>query len=123
MTGLLIESAVTLMWCVPIIRFRGLPAMFSKLKKVEPTKRMKSLPIDTICRAVASAAIFLPLQLSSSERAAALTVLLRRHGWNARFVLGAQVLPPELYAWVEIEKRVIGDSLDLRDIYQVLVHS
>jgi hypothetical protein len=123
MTWLVIESAATLMWCVAIVRFRGLASMCSKLKRMEVSTGIQSLPIDTLCHAVASAAVFLPLQLSSSERAATLAILLRRHGWTARFVLGAQVLPPELYAWVEIDKRVIGDSSDLRAIYRVLVLS
>lgn len=123
MTWLILESAATLMWCVAILRFRGLANMFSKLERVEISNRIQSLPIDTICHAFASSAVFLPLQLSSSERAAALTILLRNHGWASRFVLGAQVLPPELYSWVEIDQRVIGDTEDLQDIYQVLVLS
>lgn len=123
MTWLLLESASTLVWCMSTLRFRGLPAVFSKLKRVETTKGIEPTPIDLVCHSVANAAVFLPLRLSPFDRAAALTVMLRRHGWAARFVVGVQILPFEDHAWVELDSYVISDSQDVRDIYQVLAHS
>ena len=47
-------------------------------------------------------------------------VLLRRHGWNAEMVIGAQLLPFQSHAWVEIDGRVVNDKPYIAEIFQVL---
>jgi hypothetical protein len=47
-------------------------------------------------------------------------VLLRRRGWRAEMVIGAQILPFKSHAWVEIEGQVVNDKPYMRDIYNVL---
>jgi hypothetical protein len=46
--------------------------------------------------------------------------LLRRHGWNAEIVIGAQLLPFQSHAWVEIEGCVVNDKPYLREIFPEL---
>jgi Transglutaminase-like superfamily len=54
------------------------------------------------------------------QRSAATTVLLRRHGWEAEMVIGAQLLPFRSHAWVEINGRVVNDQPYITQIFQVL---
>lgn len=42
-------------------------------------------------------------------RAAALTWILRRHGYQACLTVGYRPSPFEAHAWVELDERVIGD--------------
>jgi hypothetical protein len=73
-----------------------------------------------LCHAMDLACILYFKQVRCLQRAAATTILLRRHGWAAEMVIGAQVLPFKSHAWVEIDASVINDKPYMLDIYQVL---
>jgi hypothetical protein len=54
------------------------------------------------------------------QRSAATTLLLRRHGFKAEMVIGAQILPFRSHAWVEIGGVVVNDKPYMPDIYRFL---
>jgi len=54
------------------------------------------------------------------QRSAATALLLKRFGWSAELVIGAQLLPFESHAWVEIDRRVVNDKPYITEIYQEL---
>jgi hypothetical protein len=54
------------------------------------------------------------------QRSAATIILLRRHGWQAEMVIGAQLLPFQSHAWVEIGGNVVNDKPYINQIFQVL---
>jgi hypothetical protein len=97
--------------------------MLSRLNEAKTTKQIEPSSILAVGHALTTAAILLPLRLSPFERSAALTIMMRRQGWEARFVIGVQVLPPEDHAWVELDGQVVNDSQDVRALYRVLVNS
>lgn len=74
----------------------------------------------SICHAVDLASVFYFKRVLCLQRSAAATVLLRRQGWNAEMVIGAQLLPFQSHAWVEVDGRVVNDKPYVTDIFQVL---
>ncbi len=53
------------------------------------------------------------------QRSAATTLLMRRHGIGVQMFTGAQIIPPEFHAWVEVNGIVVNDKPYMRDIYQI----
>jgi hypothetical protein len=68
--------------------------------------------VGEICEAVDAACSWYPKQVKCLQRSVATTLLLRRAGVAAKFVAGAQKLPFEAHAWVEVDGRVINDKPD-----------
>jgi hypothetical protein len=66
------------------------------------------------------ACVFYFKRVRCLQRSAAVTILLRRYGWRAEMVTGAQILPYEFHAWVEIDVVVANDKPYMHEIYQVL---
>jgi hypothetical protein len=54
------------------------------------------------------------------QRSAATTMMFRRYGWPAQIVTGAQIVPYEFHAWVEVDDIVVNDKPYMKEIYQVL---
>lgn len=59
--------------------------------------------------AFADTVVWLPMNNTCIRRAAALTVILRRHGYPARMAVGYRPTPFQAHAWVELEGQVLGD--------------
>ena len=66
------------------------------------------------------ACLFYFKQVMCLQRSAATTLLMRRHGWEAEMVIGAQLLPFKSHAWVEIKGVIVNDRPYMLDIYRVL---
>lgn len=75
---------------------------------------------EQLCHVIDLACVFYFKQVLCLQRSAATTLLLRRHGWNAEMVIGAQLLPFKSHAWVEIQGVVVNDKPYMQEIYQVL---
>ena len=76
--------------------------------------------IEGLCHAVDLACAFYPKRVLCLQRAAATTMLLRRHGYEAAMLIGAQMLPFKSHAWVEVNGNVVNDKPYMHEIYQVL---
>jgi hypothetical protein len=46
--------------------------------------------------------------------------LLRRHGWHALMVIGAQMVPFQSHAWCELGGVIINDKPYVLETYQIL---
>ncbi len=75
---------------------------------------------EQLCAAMDLACVFYPKRVLCLQRSAATTVLLRRHGWSAEMVIGAQVLPFQAHAWVEVDRTVVNDRPYVTEIFQPL---
>jgi hypothetical protein len=75
---------------------------------------------ERLCRAMDYACVLYFKQVLCLQRSSATTLLLRRHGWNAQMVVGAQLIPFKSHAWVEIKGAVVNDKPYVLDIYRVL---
>ena len=105
-----------------IMRFRSSEAL-RRIVRNEPVRqpeRLLHVTSGELCHAMDLACVFYLKRVLCLQRSAATVVLLRRHGWNAEMVTGAQILPFEAHAWVEIANDVVNDKPYMHEIYQVL---
>jgi hypothetical protein len=122
MTRFVLESWLLLLYIDFTMRFWGFKTVNVIVCKVRvrPT-RTTSIPENAaLCHAMDLACVFYFKQARCLQRSAATTLLLRRHGWEAELVIGAQILPFKSHAWVEIKGTVVNDKPYMLDIYQVL---
>jgi hypothetical protein len=75
---------------------------------------------EELCHAMDLACVFYFKRVLCLQRSAATVLLLRRHGWAAEMVIGAQIFPFKSHAWVEVGKVIVNDKHYMPEIYQVL---
>jgi hypothetical protein len=122
MKRFVLESWLLLFYFEFVMRFRDFKALNVIVRKarVRPTRSKSHAESADLCYAMDLACVFYFKQAMCLQRSAATTLLLRRHGWEAEMVIGAQVLPLKSHAWVEISGAVVNDKPYMLDIYQVL---
>lgn len=122
MKWLVLKTWLTLLFVDATMRFGGFKALHRAVLKerVSKPRNLSSCSREDICHAVDLACVFYFRQVSPLEWSAAATLFLRRHGWGADLVIGAQIFPHDTYAWVEIEGRIVNDRPNLLEVYQVL---
>lgn len=105
-----------------IMRFRGFKGLRRAIEGegVCSAASARSARKEDLCRAMDYACVFFFKPVLCLQRSAATTLLLRRHGWGAEMVIGAQMLPFRSHAWCEINGDVMNDKPYVRDIYEVL---
>ena len=121
MKRLVLEAWYLLVRIELVMHFRDFKELHRMVRvhKVRSTRRDKVSSAD-LCHAIDLACILYFKSVLCLQRSAATTLLLRRHGWNAEMVIGAQVLPFKSHAWCEIEGTVVNDKPYMSDIYAVL---
>jgi hypothetical protein len=75
--------------------------------------------VDRVCNAVNYACIWYPKQALCLQRSFITTYLLRKHGVDARMVLGAQRLPFKAHAWVEVNGQAVNERSNVQGTYAV----
>ena len=122
MLGLVLESWLLLLYFEWIMRFREFrdAHRIVRQESICPTTSITLTPSEDLCRAMDYACIFYFKRVLCLQRSAATVLLLRRHGWSAEMVIGAQMLPFKSHAWCEINGAVVNDKPYTLDIYQVL---
>jgi hypothetical protein len=117
-----LEGWLLLLYFEFVMRFRE----FKTLHRLVRTHQVRSIsasahrPNADLCHAVDLACVFYFKHVLCLQRSAATTVLLRRYGWDATMVIGAQVLPFRSHAWAEINGVVVNDKPYMPDIYHEL---
>jgi len=79
-----------------------------------------SRKIEQVTSAVDLACIWYWKHVLCLQRSAATACLLRRHSVPAQLVIGAQHMPFQAHAWVEVEGRVVNDKSYTNEMYAVL---
>ncbi len=122
MKRLILESSILLLHFEWILRFREFRELHRRVHEapVLPTTMAPGIPVGTLATAIDYACVFYFKQVLCLQRSAATTVFLRRHGWSAEMVIGAQMLPFKSHAWCEIDGAVVNDKPYVSDIYTVL---
>ncbi|WP_051978796.1 lasso peptide biosynthesis B2 protein [Edaphobacter aggregans] len=122
MKQFVLESWLLLLYLEFVMRFRDFKALngIVRREKVRPLHASHHPESAELCYAMDLACVFFPKRIMCLQRSAATTLLLRRHGWEAEMVIGAQILPFRSHAWVEIKGAVVNDKAYMLDIYQVL---
>jgi hypothetical protein len=117
-----VEAWLLLLYFEAVMRFRN----FKKLHRTIRDRPVSALTpelrasVEKLCHAVDLACIFYFKQVRCLQRSAAATLLLRRHGWSAEMVIGAQLLPCRSHAWCELNGTVVNDKPYIAEIYAVL---
>ncbi len=122
MTILVIESWLLLCYLEFVMKWSSFNKLYGLVRhttiRTLVDRRLRSY--RDLCHAVDLASVFYLKRVLCLQRSAATTLLLRRYGWNAELVLGAQILPFKAHAWVEIDGIVANDRPHINQIYQIL---
>lgn len=117
-----IEAWLFLLLLEFVMRFRSFKTLYEIHRKY-PVQKASSGPLpssETLCHAMDLACVFYFKHVLCLQRSVATTLLLRRHGWRADMVIGAQMVPFKSHAWVQIDGTVVNDKPYIRDIYRIL---
>lgn len=118
----LIFRALVLLFVFDLLAFlRGFRAVHLRVANCPVRKSVRDDgSVGRVCKAISEACIWYPKKVQCLQRSAVMTCLLRRHGVNARMLIGARRIPFASHAWVEVNGAVIGDKADLRSAYGLL---
>jgi hypothetical protein len=116
-----VESWLLLLYFDCVMHFRGFERLHTvvKRKKVCSTGAHKEECAE-LCRAVDLACVFYFKRVLCLQRSSTTTILLRRHGYRAEMVVGAQLLPAQFHAWVEVDGCIVNDKPYVTDTFSVL---
>jgi hypothetical protein len=123
MRRLVLESWFHLLYVDFLLRFRGFAGLHRVVAKHSvrrPRDGEFAITSRIVCEALDLACVFYFKQVLCLQHSAATTLVLRRHGWEAELVIGAQIAPPKWHAWVELQGIVVNDKPYMRDIFHVL---
>jgi hypothetical protein len=94
-----------------VLSLLGSGSILSQLKRQSVTARAASAELEkAICDAVLLATCFYWKPVLCLQRAVCTVRVLRRHGIQARLVIGYRPSPFFSHAWVEVDGRVIYGS-------------
>lgn len=117
----IVESWLLLLYFDLLMHFRGFQRIHLAVREQKLRLEAKVQESDReLAHAVDLACVFYFKHVLCLQRSAATTVLLRRHGLKAKMVIGAQLLPFQSHAWVEIDGRVVNDKPYMAEIFQLL---
>jgi len=120
MKRLVIESWILLFYFDWVMHVRGFDRTYLAIRKRRDRSREKREDVAVLCRASDLACVFYFKRVRCLQRSAATADLLRRRGWDAEMVVGAQLLPFQSHAWVEVDGVVVNDKPYMREIFQEL---
>lgn len=118
----IVESWMILLHLEWIMRTKGLKKMH-EVVRCQPVLKAPTqdvAPHLLVYQALDYACLLYFKQVLCLQHSCAATLLLRRYGWKAELVLGAQIVQLASHAWVEIEGVVVNDKPYIAEIYQVL---
>jgi hypothetical protein len=86
------------------------------------TSRAASIPgaVERICAAVDMACIWYWKEVLCLQRSAVTACMLKRYGVPAQMVIGAQQVPFQAHAWVEVNGNVVNDKSYMPEMYAVI---
>jgi hypothetical protein len=116
-----LESWLLLLYFDGLMRYRGFQHVRRAVREQKIRhKTGRSEEAGDLSHAVDLACVLYFKRVLCLQRSAALAVLLRRHGWSAEMVIGAQLFPFLSHAWVETEGLIVNDKPHVTQLFQVL---
>jgi hypothetical protein len=118
----ILRAWISLLYFDLVLRFSGFPRVHDIVRNqhVCSFDQVSAPTACELCHAVDLACVFYFKQVLCLQRSAVTTILLRRYGWTAEMVIGAQVRPFKSHAWVEIERSVVNDKPYMLEMYREL---
>jgi prolyl oligopeptidase len=121
MNRLVAEALLYLMRTEWYMQRHGIEPLHDHLSRL-PSSSEKShrSTSQQICRAADIACVLYFKRVLCLQRSAATTMLLRKYGYPAEFVIGARIIPFKSHAWVELDGSVINDKPYISQLYREL---
>lgn len=118
---LLLRSWMWLVYFDCLMHFREFQDVCAAVRLQRCTHAEREVvPYAAVCHAMDLASVLYFKRALCLQRSAATACLLRCCGWDAEMVIGAQLLPFQSHAWVEIAGRVVNDKHYVAETFQVL---
>ena len=119
---LILKCSILLLAIDCVMHLRSFSALYRLVHTQRAALRSDSAPrsCEELCRAIDFACVFYFKPVLCLQRSAATVLLLRWDGLHPEMVIGAQMLPFQSHAWVEVDGTVVNDRPYIREIYQVL---
>src|ERR1700761_9401599 len=97
----IIESWMLIVLFESLVRSQDLSALYQSVRKQKVCRVPchTRTPSEALCHSMDLACVLYIKQVKCLQHSAATTLLLRRHGWSAEMVIGAQMLPFKPHAW------------------------
>jgi len=93
-----------------LLHRRGRP-LYDALESFPAAAKLRSdHSSEEICRAMDIACVLYFKSIRCLQRSVAMTMLLRRYGFPAEFVIGARIVPFKSHAWTELNHVVVNDK-------------
>jgi hypothetical protein len=103
-----------------LFSLKSLSAMVHKWP-IRHTRGKDEVPlVERVCRAAERACVWYPKKALCLQRSAVTTCMLRLMGLPAELVIGAQPMPFQAHAWVELRGSVVNDHHGIKRVYRVL---
>jgi hypothetical protein len=120
MTFLLLRAYALLLSFERNMSRHNFQAIYRRVERRKIQSPRSASPLEDACHALNVACVLYFKEVQCLQRSAALVCLLRDLGIPATLVIGAQQLPFRAHAWVEVNRRVINDSVSAVELYGVL---
>ncbi len=114
-----LQAYATLIKIDFMMRSKSLESIFHLIRGRAPAKTSRGsvVPIAELCHMIDLACVFYVKPVLCLQRSAATVLLLRRYGWRAEMVIGAQMIPFKSHAWAEVDQKVVNDKPYMHEIY------
>ena len=116
----LVLRAWSLLLYVDFVMLTGNLDAVHRLVRKQEVRPTTAQQVADLCRAIDLACVFYFKCVLCLQRSASTTLLLRQYGWDAEMVIGAQLIPFQSHAWVEIQGAIVNDRPFLLEMYRVL---
>ena len=120
MTLLTVRAYLMLLSLETVLANRDFPRLYRRVRGRNVQQTPSAFSVAQACQALNLACTLYFKQVQCLQRSAALVCLLRELGLPATLVIGAQRLPFQAHAWVELNGQVVNDSAAAVELYGVL---
>ena len=104
-----------------VLRLRGSGAILRQVNRQSVAAKLADRELEqAVCNAVLLAACLYWKPVLCLQRSVCTALLLRKHGVNARMMIGYRPAPFFAHAWVEVDGRVVYGSPAYRERLHVL---
>jgi prolyl oligopeptidase len=121
MNRLVAEALLYLVRTEWYMQWHGIESLHDYLSRLPSSRERSHRPTSQqVCRAVDIACVLYFKRVLCLQRSATTTMLLRKYGYPAEFVIGARIVPFKSHAWVELDGLIVNDRPYISQLYREL---
>jgi hypothetical protein len=119
-TACALAGLLTFDFVLSVFSMKGLCRLVHRWPTIRKAPSNEVQALQRICRSAERASVWYPKKTLCLQRSAVTTCLLRLCGLPAELVIGAQPMPFQAHAWVELRGSVVNDHKGVTRVYPVL---